>query len=96
MSHIYELIKLLYFISTIFVAVFFLRGEVLFGSFYRMAIEYIMPGYLILCGIMIGYIIAQLWTSLYDTEDTKESLYLKSFIIGCVVGLGLALAYIFI
>lgn len=57
----------------------------------------LMPGYLLLCGVMIGYLISIIWAG-KDTEDTalsvKEQILKTSFIIGIVVGILLALGYI--
>lgn len=59
----------------------------------------LMPGYLVFCGIMIGYLIALIWAG-KDTEalatQVKEQILKKSFIIGVVIGLILAMSYIFI
>ena len=52
MEHFYTVVKIIYYILTIFVGVFFLRGELLFGSYYSTLLEFIIPGYLVLCGMM--------------------------------------------
>ncbi len=57
----------------------------------------LMPGYLLLCGVMVGYLVSIIW-AWKDTEDTalsvKEQILKTSFIIGIVVGILLALGYI--
>lgn len=59
-----------------------------------------MPGYLIFIGVMIGYIIGMLRCVQKDIkEDDKQkrkSIYIQSFIIGSLIGLGLAMLYIFV
>lgn len=81
MQVFFEIMKGLFFFLTILVGLIFLRGEVILGSEYTTIVrQMIMPGYLILCGIMIGYIIAQITNS---TPDTKK--YIKPFIIGILV-----------
>lgn len=59
----------------------------------------LMPGYLVFCGIMIGYLIALIWAgkdSAALATQVKEQILKKSFIIGVVIGLILAMSYIFI
>lgn len=83
---------------TIFVGVFFLRWNIIFPVVYHQMILYIMPWYLILCGLMIGYVIGEMRLSIVKDDDmvSKDSILLKSFIIGVVIGLLLALGYIFL
>lgn len=80
--------------------IFLVRGDILFGEQLFLSLKLIfMPGYLLFCGIMIGYLIALIWSA-KDTSATsdviKEKILKKSFIIGIVVGLILAMSYIFI
>lgn len=62
-----------------------------------MLMMFLMPGYLLLCGVMVGYLVSLIWAG-KDTEDTaasiKEQILKTSFIIGIVVGILLALGYI--
>lgn len=56
-----------------------------------------MPAYLLLCGVMIGYLISLIWAG-KDPEalatSIKEQILKKSFIIGIAVGMILAVGYI--
>jgi hypothetical protein len=47
---------------------------------------------------MIGYVIGEMRLSIVKDEDmvSKDSILLKSFIVGVVIGLLLALGYIFL
>lgn len=55
-----------------------------------------MPGYLIFCGMMFGYIIARLRLGYEEEHPQKAKIYIKSFIIGISMGILLAVLYIFI
>lgn len=96
MKYFYSIVKILYYIVTIFVGVFFLRWELLFNTYYTTILLYIIPWYLVLCGVMFGYIVGKL--RLLNTEDITKynSILLKSFVIGVVVWVLLSLAYIFL
>lgn len=83
---------------TLIMGVFLLRGEIIFGeNTSKILMLILMPGYLLLCGVMVGYLVSIIWAG-KDTEDTalsvKEQILKASFIIGIVVGILLALGYI--
>lgn len=86
MQRFYAIVKVVYYLLTIFVGAFFLRGEVFFGSMYLQLLEYIIPGYLVLCGIMFGYILAQLIILNTEDETRYTSIQLKTFAFGTFVG----------
>jgi hypothetical protein len=96
MKYFYAVVKILYYIMTIFVGVFFLWGELLFDGYYTTLLIYMIPWYLVLSGIMFGYIIGKLW--LLDTEDESKhnSILLKIFILWTLLGVLLSLGYIFL
>ncbi len=97
MQLLYKIIKIFYYILTTVIGVFFLRWELLFGSFYNQILEYLIPGYLVFCGLMIGYVISRLTDSATDDDqDTPHLVSMKSFVIGIVIGIVLALLYIFL
>ncbi len=57
----YEIMKILFLLLTVLIAIFFLRGNYIVPSNTFIFMEKILlPLYLIFCGIMIGYIIAQI------------------------------------
>lgn len=85
---------------TFVLGAFLLRGELLLGAdiFSKVKIIF-MPGYLLFCGVMVGYIIALIWSGKdisVSAEQVKEEILKKCFIIGIVIGLILAMSYIFI
>ncbi len=68
----------------------------MFGAeIFKVIKEVLLPGYLIFCGIMIGYIIAAIWKNKSSGDFTllQENIFKKSFIIGIIIGLILALSY---
>jgi hypothetical protein len=56
----------------------------------------LMPGYLVFCGTMFGYIIARIQLGYDDEHPHKNRIYVRSFVIGVVLGVLLAVAYMFI
>lgn len=85
---------------TFILGAFLLRWELLLGGdvFPKIKIVF-MPGYLLFCGVMVGYIIALIWSGKdisVSAEQLKEEILKKCFIIGIVIGLILAMSYIFI
>lgn len=93
MKTFFEILKWFFFFLTIIVAIFFLRGEILLSSHvYEIIRAFIMPWYLIFCGIMIWYLIAHIRSK----EDNSPNIYTKSFIAGIVIWIVLSLTYMFI
>lgn len=63
------------------------------GQAYNIIKNILIPGYLILTWLMVGCFIANIW-SRQNTDQSK--VYSKSFIIGILTWVILALAYMFI
>ena len=55
-----------------------------------------MPGYLIFCGMMFGYIMSRLRLGYEEEHPQKTKIYVRSFIVGISMGIVLAVFYIFI
>lgn len=97
MNTFFEIIKWLFFFLTVVVGIFLLRGNVIFGPEYQLLIkQIIMPGYLVLCGTMFGYIAARVQLGYDDEHPHKNKIYVRSFIFGVVLGMILAITYMFI
>jgi hypothetical protein len=82
---------------TLVVGIVFIRGELLFSAQnFQLIKTILLPGYLVFCGLIIGYLIATLWAgrSEYQDFDDKEKIAIKSFIIGIVLGIVLAVIYL--
>lgn len=56
----------------------------------------LMPGYLLLCGVMFGYIAARIQIGYEEEHPKKNKIYIQSFIIGIVLWMVLAIVYMFI
>lgn len=58
---------------------------------------FFMPGYLVFCGLMLGYLTAHIWNA--NSEDSEKhpnnAIAIRSFIIGIGAGFILAIVYIF-
>ncbi len=93
MKTFYEILKWFFFFLTIIIWLFFLRGEILLSSnTYEIVKAFIMPWYLVFCGLMIWYLIAHIRSK----ENDSAIIYTKSFIIGVIIGIVLSLSYMFI
>lgn len=68
----------------------------IFGSSYTLILEYIIPWYFLLCGLMIGYVISQIALLTRDSDEYNESIQMKIFVIWLGIGIILALLYIFL
>lgn len=94
MSILFEVLKGVFFFLTVIIALFFLRGEVVIGvEYYETVKQILMPGYLLFCGMMLGYIIAQLRGGNKENIGEKNQILVKSFMIGLGTGLFLAITY---
>lgn len=94
---LFEIIKFLFFLLTMLIAMFFLRGNyILPNESFTFMGKILLPLYLILCGVMIGYIISQIMIAKGDEETSVSRVYVKSFTIGIILGVITALLYIFL
>lgn len=95
----FKILRGFFFFLSIIVGVVYLRGDVLFSpQNFALIKNILIPGYLVFCWLIIGYLIATLWVGReeYQDFDNKEKIAIKSFIIGIISGVVLALLYIFI
>ena len=98
MSIFFEMVKGFFFALSVAVGILFLRGEIILGGSYDSVKTFLMPGYLVFCGLMVGYLVSHIWLSSYDapTLEQANAIYVKSFLLGIVTGVVLALAYMFL
>ena len=69
----------------------------MFGPEYQIVIKHmLMPGYMVFCGTMFGYIIARIQLGYEEDHPHKDRIYITSFVIGIILGIVLAVAYMFI
>lgn len=95
MKIFYNILKYIYYILTIFVGVFFLQGELLFGDNYLVLLQYVLPGYLLVSWVMIGSVLSTIILTHVQDEKIIHNTRIKYFVIGLMIGVILALAYIF-
>ena len=92
-----EICKGIFFFLSIVVGIFLLRGEQLINrETYILIKEVLMPGYLIFCGIMVGYIWGRVQTNEEEDKEKQTKTLTKTFMIGTSVGILLAVIYIVI
>ncbi len=100
MAVLFEVLKWVFFFLSILVGAFFLRGDyILSDSNFQLYGDILMPGYIVIVWIMIGYIIATIWIvkdDLQENEEQKNKVYTKSFAIWTVLGVLLAVLYVFL
>lgn len=92
----YEIMKILFLLLTILIAIFFLRGNYILPDvtfvFWQ---KVLLPFYLVLAGVMLGYIISQIMVARGEEEGSLSRTYVRGFTIGLVIGLTGAFLYIF-
>ncbi|EKD25112.1 MAG: hypothetical protein ACD_80C00118G0021 [uncultured bacterium (gcode 4)] len=97
MNTLFEIIKWIFFFLTVVVGIVLLRGSVIFGPEYQLLIKQIlMPGYLVFCGTMFWYIVARIQLGYEEDHPHQNKIYARSFIFGVVLGVILAVGYMFI
>ncbi len=93
---LYEIMKTAFLLVTVLVAIFFLRGNYIMPhETFTFLGKILLPLYLIMCGIMIGYIIAQIMLAKGEENISVSQMYVKAFTIGIIIGVIGALLYIF-
>lgn len=94
MKILFELVKGLFLFMTIWIGVFFARWDILFNpASYEILKQFLVPGYLLFCGLMIGYIITLAYDNTQD-QGYLHNLYAKFFMVGLILWLTLAAIYI--
>lgn len=97
MSVLFEILKVVFFFFTMLVGLFFVRWDIIIAAeYYQITKQFLMPAYLVFCGIMFGYILFRV-TLWYDEENpNKHKIQIRSYIIGISVGVILAVLYILV
>lgn len=97
MKYFFEIIKIVFFVVSMIVWLFFLRWKVMVWEYHENILTFLMPLYLVLCWLVIWYLIANFLIIKNDVEDVKlsDKLYMNSFIAWWVVWLVLAVIFIF-
>ena len=94
MKTFFDIIIWFFFFLSIVVGLFLLRGEVLFSlDAYKLIKNILLTWYLVITWLMIWYLVANIWSK--QSSDEKK-VYSKSFVVGVIFGVVLALVYMFI
>jgi hypothetical protein len=98
MRTLFKVLRWFFYFLTIVTGVVYMRGEVLFEGNYELIKSILIPWYLVFCGLMMWYLIATFWVGRekYKEEINKERIATRSFLIGSILGIVFALAYILV
>ena len=100
MAILFQILRRVFYFTTLIMGVFLIRWELFFWEYLFTTIGMIlMPGYLLFCGCMVGHLISLIWAGKSidaQMSEVKENILKKSFLIGIIVGLALAMLFIFI
>lgn len=99
MATLFEVIKWFYFLMSIFVWIFFLRWSYIFSeSVFKTLWYLLMPFYLILSWLIVGYIIASVMKINVpsNNHDQLNAIYIKSFLIWIIIWCIASLVYIYV
>ena len=96
MRTLFKVLRWFFYFFTVVTGIVYLRGEVLFEWNFDLIKKIVVPGYLVFCWLMMGYLIATLWVwrEKYKEEINKERIATRSFLIGIVLWIMFALVYI--
>jgi hypothetical protein len=98
MAVLFQVLRWFFYCFTVIMGILLVRWDIILweGAFWIVK-EIAMPWYLVFCWLMIGNLIGIIWQwknpSTYDL-NLEQSILNKSFIIGVVIGIVLALCYI--
>ena len=99
LSFVFEFVKGVYFLLSILIWIFFLRGFLIFkdGEIFILIWKILLPAYLFFTGLMIGYVISYIWIvkdNLLPWPAQKKA-YLIWFGLWTIFGIWMAVFYIF-
>ncbi len=93
MRIVYEVIKMFFLGITILIGLLYRKGNMLFDAWTLVTLkQLVLPGYMILCGVMIGSFLYRGWS---DAWTMHTNTGLNTFLLGCGLGVVGALIVIF-
>ena len=96
MAVLFESIKGFFFMMTVIYAWLLLKGELIFSTAVVETLsKVLMPGYLVFCWVIVGYMISLVLVKKTDPLAQQNKSYIRSFLIGSFLGIGLALISIY-
>lgn len=96
MSAYFDIIKLVFFWLTIFVALFQLRLKSVISSSILDITPFILPFYFIVLWLIIGYIIGYINSTRHNDDTKNDRSYVFWFIIGWIIWLIFSAIYYFL
>ncbi len=97
MTTLFESVKLVFFLVTMAIAFLLFKGETIFPAQSVADMRtMVMPGYLVLCGLLLGYVTYLLRTRGDISEEQQHRISIQSFIIGIMLGIMFALINTFV
>ena len=94
----FEVLKWLFFIISIFFWLFFIKWKsFLDQNIFEIIKNFLMPGYLILCGIMIWYFITSFFAAKYENTNPEivNKIYSRWFIFWLILWVVIAILNIY-
>ena len=96
MVFLFELIKGVFVLLTFVLALLAIKGTALLPAESVIALQSILlPGYLVLCGILVGYLFGHMQSHPVDDHSSHPVIYSNAFIWGILLGVVFALLYIY-
>lgn len=97
MAIFFEVIKWFFFIMSVFLWVFKIKGKDLISAdTFGIIDSFVMPWYLVFCGIMVWYFITSFFASKYEYDkELSNKIYSRWFIFGLILWVILAILNIY-
>ena len=95
----YNIYFILYALYVIILALCFLRGNYIFPEdIYNKLLLVLMPWFFFFTWILFGYLLGYFWILKNNIEniDFVNKVYIKSIVVGSIIGIVLAVIYIYI
>jgi len=99
MEKFVNLIKLIFFIWSVFLSIVVLRGDYIFGDKQELILKILMPWFWILMGMSLGSIIGEivlLKNDIKPTDSIADNVLLKSYIVWWILWGIIWAVYIFL
>lgn len=92
MAIVYQVLKVVFILLSVALWLLYRKWAMLFTtSTVSIIKQLVLPGYIVLCGVMIGYLLFRGWSN----EEHQEHTWLNTFLLWCGLGVIGALIYIF-
>lgn len=99
MRTLFRVLRWFFYFFTVVIGIVYLERDVFFDERgFEITKTFIIPWYLVFCGLMLWYLIAtfRVGNEKYKEDVDKERIATRSFLIGSVFWIVFALAYILV